>query len=104
MPKVGQIKVEIAIIDGVLYQDALIGGIEVSGIDEIVINRSVKFLKVFSEDSWVRSKKDEPTMTIHETFTHSAMMQRLHKLLLNRKRFHSWVSGSTINICDRKLL
>ena len=77
-------------------QPIVFGGIEVSNINEIVINHVVHTKN--SNGSWTQQGSKRKIEIPHEVMIH-----KVKNASRNTDRFNTWVSGHTINVCLKTL-
>jgi hypothetical protein len=66
-----------------------IGNIEVSGLEQVVINRSTFFER--EQDTWINTQKQSSVIPCSK-------MANLVKHFVNMKNYKVWISGNTVNI------
>jgi len=95
--KIGSVYIDVALVNGQVLKNQAIGGVEINGIKNCVINHTDH---VRQEDgSWIHKGK-----TRDIPLSHNEMIHKIHNATRNTKRFHTWVSTNTLNICDKKLV
>lgn len=70
-----------------------IGNIEVSGLDQVVINREIFFER--EEDNWYNTGKRASVVSCSK-------MAEMVKHFATVKNYKVWISGNTVNIVRRE--